>query len=187
MPAPMTSTPRWTGWPASRTTSRRSWPAATWGRSRTRRGWRCSTCRPPGWKARGARWPPAATSATARKAGCRSSGPADDLHRVVVGDQLRRTALQVIFGLCLAINVAPLTPTVLAAVAWWLSHNPQPAPGGRPGTAATAALRPGRTGIAGYRRLMILSCVMPGGSVVVGFTGPHGSLRVPGAASLPAG
>jgi hypothetical protein len=57
MPAPMTSTPRWTGWPASRTTSRRSWPAATWRRSRTRRGWRCSTCRPPGWKARGARGP----------------------------------------------------------------------------------------------------------------------------------
>ena len=46
MPAPMTSTPRWTGWPASRTTSRRSWPAATWRLSRTRRGWRCSTCRP---------------------------------------------------------------------------------------------------------------------------------------------
>ena len=32
MPAPMTSTPRWTGWPASRTPSRRSWPAATWRR-----------------------------------------------------------------------------------------------------------------------------------------------------------
>ena len=53
--------------------SRRSWPAAIWRRSRTRRGWRCSTCRPPGWKARSARWPPAATPGTARKAGCRSS------------------------------------------------------------------------------------------------------------------
>src|SRR6266699_4266381 len=40
---------------------------------RTRRGWRCSTCPARGWKARTARWPPAATPGTARKAGCRSS------------------------------------------------------------------------------------------------------------------
>ena len=34
---PMTSTPRWTGWPAGRTPSRPGWPAATWPRRRTRR------------------------------------------------------------------------------------------------------------------------------------------------------
>ena len=73
MPAPMTSTRRWTGWPASRTTSRRNWPAATSARRPTRRGWRCSTCPPRGWKAPGARWPPAATPGTAGKAACRSS------------------------------------------------------------------------------------------------------------------
>jgi hypothetical protein len=39
----------------------------------TRRGWRCSTCPAPGWKARGARWPPAATPGTAGKGNCRSS------------------------------------------------------------------------------------------------------------------
>ena len=41
----MTSTRRWTGWKTGRTPSRRSWPAATWGRRRTRPGWRCLTCR----------------------------------------------------------------------------------------------------------------------------------------------
>ena len=35
---PMTSTRRWTGWGAGRTRSRPGWPAATWHRSRTRRG-----------------------------------------------------------------------------------------------------------------------------------------------------
>ncbi len=33
----------------------------------------CSTCRPRGWKDGTARWPPAATPGTARKASCRSS------------------------------------------------------------------------------------------------------------------
>ena len=70
---PMTSTPRWTGWKTGRTRSRRSWPAATWRRSRTRRGWRCSTCRARGWRAGAARWPRAGTPGTARRAGCRSS------------------------------------------------------------------------------------------------------------------
>ena len=41
---PMTSTPRWTGWSTGRTRSRPGWPAATWPRRPTRRGWRCSTC-----------------------------------------------------------------------------------------------------------------------------------------------
>src|SRR5512142_1588455 len=41
---PMTSTPRWTGWPAGRTASRRSWRPATWPRRPTRGGRRCSTC-----------------------------------------------------------------------------------------------------------------------------------------------
>ena len=50
-PPPMTSTRRWTGWPAGRTRSRRSWPPGTWRRSRTRRGWRCSTCPARGWRA----------------------------------------------------------------------------------------------------------------------------------------
>ena len=71
--APMTSTPRWTGWSTGRTRSRRSWPAATWPRRRTRRGWRCSTCPARGWRAGAARWPPAATPGTARKGSCRSS------------------------------------------------------------------------------------------------------------------
>ena len=35
----MTSTPRWTGWPACRTRSRPGWPAGTSARRRTRRGW----------------------------------------------------------------------------------------------------------------------------------------------------
>ena len=70
---PMRSTRRWTGWQAGKTRSRRSWLPGTWARRRTRRGWRCSTCPARGWKARAARWPPAATPATARKAGCRSS------------------------------------------------------------------------------------------------------------------
>ena len=69
----MTSTRRWTGWSTGRTRSRPSWPAATWPRSPTRRGWRCSTCPARGWKARTARWPPAATPGTARKGNCRSS------------------------------------------------------------------------------------------------------------------
>ena len=56
-----------------RTPSRPGWPPATWPRRRTRRGWRCSTCPARGWKARSARWPPAATPGTARKANCRSS------------------------------------------------------------------------------------------------------------------
>ena len=71
--APMTSTRRWTGWAASRTASRRSWRPGTWPRRPTRRGRRCSTCPPPGWKDGTARWPPAATPGTARRAGCRSS------------------------------------------------------------------------------------------------------------------
>src|SRR5882672_2922391 len=69
----MTSTPRWTGSGTGRTPSRRNWPAATWPRRSTRRRWRCSTCPAPGWKARTARWPPAATPGTARKGNCRSS------------------------------------------------------------------------------------------------------------------
>ncbi len=40
----MTSTPRWTGWRAGRTRSRRDWRPGTWPRRRTRPGWRCSTC-----------------------------------------------------------------------------------------------------------------------------------------------
>ena len=36
-------------------------------------GWRCSTCPRPGWRARTARWPRAATPATARRASRRSS------------------------------------------------------------------------------------------------------------------
>ena len=44
----MTSTPRWTGWRAGRTRSRRSWRPGTWPRRRTRPGWRCSTC-PVSW------------------------------------------------------------------------------------------------------------------------------------------
>jgi hypothetical protein len=43
------------------------------GRSPARPGWRCSTCRPRGWRARTARWPPAAIPGTARRARCRSS------------------------------------------------------------------------------------------------------------------
>ena len=70
---PMTSTRRWTGWRTGRTRSRRHWRPGTWPRRRTRRGWRCSTCHRRGWKARTARWRPAATPATARRASCRSS------------------------------------------------------------------------------------------------------------------
>ena len=72
-PAPTTSTRRWTGWRTGRTRSRPGWPAVTWPRRPTRRGWRCSTCPPRGWRAGAARWPPAATPGTARKASCRSS------------------------------------------------------------------------------------------------------------------
>ena len=51
----------------------RGWPPGTWPRTRTRRRWPCSTCPARGWKARSARWPPAGTPGTARKASCRSS------------------------------------------------------------------------------------------------------------------
>ena len=47
--------------------------AGTWPRRRTRPGWRCSTCPARGWRARTARWPPAAGPGTARRASCRSS------------------------------------------------------------------------------------------------------------------
>ena len=70
---PAASTRRWTGSPGARTRSRPGWPAATWARRPTPRGWRCSTCPVPGWRADAARWPPGATPGTARKAGCRSS------------------------------------------------------------------------------------------------------------------
>ena len=38
-----------------------------------RPGWRCLTCPARGWRAGAARWPPAATPGTARRASCRSS------------------------------------------------------------------------------------------------------------------
>ena len=58
---------------AGRTRSRRDWRPGTWPRRRTRPGWRCSTCPARGWKARTARWRPAATPGTARRESCRSS------------------------------------------------------------------------------------------------------------------
>ena len=50
-PALMTSTPRWTGWPTSRTRSRPGSLPGTWPRRPARAGWRCPACPPPGWKA----------------------------------------------------------------------------------------------------------------------------------------
>ena len=72
-PPPTRSTRRWTRCNPGRTPSRPGSPAGTSPRPRTRRGWPCSTCRPPGWRARTARSGRAATPATGRKATSRSS------------------------------------------------------------------------------------------------------------------
>ena len=47
----------WTGWWPDKTRSRPNWPNATSLGQPTRRGWRCSTCPPRGWKDATARWP----------------------------------------------------------------------------------------------------------------------------------
>ena len=60
---------RWTGWPPGRSRSRPGWRPGTWARRLTGRGWRYSTCRRRGWRARIACWPPVATPGTAKGGG----------------------------------------------------------------------------------------------------------------------
>ena len=67
MPLPATPTRRWTGSRSGTTRSRRSWRSGTSPARGTRAGWRCSACPARGLKALAARWPSAATPATARR------------------------------------------------------------------------------------------------------------------------
>ena len=71
--APMTSTPRWTGWSTGRTPSRRSWPAATSAPAANPSKMALFDLSSSWLEGRSARWPPAATPGTARKGNCRSS------------------------------------------------------------------------------------------------------------------
>ena len=65
------STRRWTGWSNARQPSSNAWPNGT---LRTTR-WCSTTSRPAIWKAVTARWPGAATAATARRAPCEPRPP----------------------------------------------------------------------------------------------------------------
>ena len=81
----MTSTRRW--WPSrpGKARDRGGLAVRHLAPGRTRPGWRCSTCPPRGWKARTARWRPAATPATARRASCRSSTGCSPTRRAGAG------------------------------------------------------------------------------------------------------